>query len=415
MTARVQWRHLSLVLAVFWALLLPTAVRAQDSPPINISNASVDFTFGQQAEFHLEASAPAGIDSIYLFIRAQGETGVEVHTPSIEPGTTVRATVKRDLRLYPFPPFGQVLWWWEIRDRSDHILEMEPTPFHYIDNRFQWHLEQDGPVRVHTVVDDPAYQQTALTVARTALEQISPELQAPPVEQVDIYIYPSQEDIRAALQMAGREWVAGQARPELGVILVAIPPGDSAFNRMERDIPHELTHYLIYRTVGTEGYHNIPPWLEEGLATANELRPDASLEVVLENARSQGRLIPLTQLCDPFPADPETAYLSYAQSASLVRYIRERYGGEGVRALLAAYADGAGCEGGIIQALDITPQRLQLAWRAQLIGLSGWMTWLSENRTWLMMWGVSLLLALPMMGQLQRRGGAEPGTGGARE
>lgn len=409
MTARVHWRHLSLAIAVLGALLLPTAVRAQDSPPINISHASVDFTFGQQADFRLEASAPAGIDSVYLFIRAQGQTDVEVHSPSIEPGTEIQATIERDLRLYPFPPFGQVLWWWEIRDKSGHILEMEPTPFRYVDNRFEWFSEQDGPVEVHTVVDDPAYQRTALTVAHTALQQISSELQAPPVEQVDIYIYPSEDDIRAALQMAGREWVAGQARPELGVILVAIPPSDRSLSRMERDIPHELTHYLIYRTVGADGYENIPPWLGEGLATANELRPDASLEVTLENALSQGQLIPLTQLCAPFPTDPETAYLSYAQSASLVRYIRERYGGEGIRTLLAAYADGAGCEGGIIQALDTTPQRLQFAWRAQLTGLSGWMTWLSENKIWLVMWGISLLLTLPMMGQLRHQGKAKQG------
>jgi hypothetical protein len=120
-------------------------------------------------------------------------------------------------------------------------------------------------------------------------------------------------------------------------------------------------------------------------------------------------LIPLVDLCDPFPANPDVALLSYAQSASIVRYIRDRYGGSGIRALLTAYADGAGCEGGVIQALNTTPERLDLDWRANLVGLSGWTLWLSENTPWLLLWALSLILALPMAGAgILRRRRARP-------
>jgi len=391
-------------LAVLW-LGSAWPVCAQSAPPITVHNSSVHYAFGQQAVFSLEASAPAGVTSAYLYLQLQGEDRTEVRPVDLEPGPVVQVRLEWDLRLFPFPPFGQVSWWWEVRDGAGNSLRTEPTSFLYVDNRFEWVAASDGPVWVHAVVDDPVYIQAALDVARSALERIQQQLQAPPLERVDLYLYPSLQDLRAALEMAGREWAGGQARPELGVVLVAIPPGDGAIPQMERDIPHELTHLLIYHTVGPEGYRYVPAWLDEGLATANQWRPDPNMDAVLEAAHARGRLIPLMELCAPFPANREVAELSYAQSGSLVRYIQGRYGNTGIRALLAAYADGAGCEGGIIEALDITPQRLELAWRAHLMGLSGWMAWLSDNGPWLFLWGLSVLLAIPMVGGLGRRAG----------
>ncbi|HEY75661.1 MAG TPA: hypothetical protein G4O00_05705 [Thermoflexia bacterium] len=381
---------------------------AQDAPPITVSYASVHYTFGQQATFELGASAPTTITAAYLYLQPQGTERVEVQPVPIEPGPTIHARYVHDLHLSPFPPFSQVSWWWEVRDAAGHSLLTEPASLSYIDNRFSWHTTAEGPVSIHTVVDDPVLARAALDTARNSMESIAQQLDAPLPEQVNIYIYPSQEDIRAALEMAGREWVGGQARPELGVILVSIPNGHNALLRMERDIPHELTHLLIYQIVGPEGYLSVPAWLNEGLATVNELQPDPLLEVTLEDARSRGRLIPLSELCVPFPADPETALLSYAESTSLVRYIQRRYGNGGIRALLEAYADGAGCEGGVLQALGVSLRQLELAWHADMMGLGRWLTWVSENRAWLALWAISILTVLPMaVGLLRGRTSSE--------
>ena len=203
--------------------------------------------------------------------------------------------------------------------------------------------------------------------------------------------------------MAGRSWAGGQARPELGVILVAIPDDNRALSRMERDIPHELTHLVLYSVAGAEGYRHVPAWLDEGLATASELRPDPTLEVILDQAQAEGRLLPLTAICPPFPTDQERALLAYAQSASMVRTVQERYGNAGIRDLLAAYADGAGCESGVERGLGITAHQLERTWRADLMGLSGWMAWLSDNAAPLLLWGIGLILALPMAAVFRRR------------
>ncbi len=377
---------------------VPAPRQAQEVPPIAVTVNTVEYTFGQQATFTLEASADAGIAALYLYLQKPGEERVEVVPVPFEAGNPVQATFQRDLRLSPLPPFGQVSWWWEVRDQAGHVLTTPPSSFQYADNRFAWHTASNERVRVHSTVDDPVYLRAALDIAAANLEAIEEALQSPPLEQVDVYLYPSQADLRAALEMGGREWVGGQARPELGVVLVAVPHDDESTARMERDIPHEITHLVIYRLAGPRGYPFVPAWLNEGLATVNQAWPDPDLDVLLEQALTAGQLIPLTDLCAPFPSDPQVARLSYAESASLVRTVRDRYGSSGIRALLAAYADGADCEGGIIQALGRTPQQLETAWRADLLGLTGWTTWLSDHWPWLALWGLSLLLAIPMVG-----------------
>jgi hypothetical protein len=378
-------------------------IRAQDPPPITISSTSVEYAFGQQATFEIEAAAPAGISAAYLYIKLGGESRPEQHEASLDSGISIQASIQRDLGRYPFPAFSEVTWWWEIHDTLGNVRPTSQDSFQYRDNRFDWYSTASGPIRVYTVTDDPVYIQSALDTAKASVELIGPELEAPAVESLDLYLYPSAEDIRAAFQMTGREWVGGQAIPELGVILVAIPHDDRALSRMERDIPHELTHHLLYTKLGVDGHSRIPTWLSEGLATTNELRPDPNAEAALQRAHAQSELIPLADLCEPFSADSETAFLSYTQSSSIVDYIRARYGRAGIIALLTAYANGASCETGIIEALDTTIEQLDLAWRADLIGLGGGAAWVAQNKQWLVLWGISLLLALPMAAGLATR------------
>lgn len=391
----------SFVLAVGF---LP-ALRVVAADGITVVENRADYSFAQQVTFTLRATSDVEITQVYLFFRATGDEEAASVELAVEPGRDVSVEHVHELRLAPLPPFSTVSFWWQIEDAAGSRLTIEPQQFAYTDNRFRWdQLSADG-LTVHWIEGhgDPAFAQAALDISRTSLEQINVELGAPLPESVAVYIYDAQHNLDAAMVLAGREWVGGQAHPELGVVVVAVPFEEGYASRMKRYIPHEITHLLVYQLVTPAGHRYVPEWLDEGLATANERLPTPEYELILDEARTQGRLLPLQDLCVPFSPDSQTAYLAYAQSASVVRFVRERYGAAGVRSLLAAYADGASCAGGVQQALNVRLSGLETAWRASLEPQAPWRAWMGQIGVWIGLWLLSLLVALPMVGRIPRR------------
>jgi hypothetical protein len=372
---------------------------------ITVLESNATHSFAQQVTFTLRATSDVDITQVYLFFQPVGDERANSVRVDIEPGREISTSYVHELRYAPLPPFATVTFWWQIDDAEGGSLTTEIRQFQYTDNRFHWQELENNGITVHLLEGhgDPAFGQAALDIAQASLEQINAELRAPVPESVDIYIYDAQHNLNAAMVLTGREWVSGQAHPELGVTVVAIPFGEGYTSHMMRYIPHEITHLLVYQAVGTAGYRYVPEWLDEGLATANERLPTPEYALALEDAHAQMRLVPVEDLCVPFSPNSRTAFLSYAQSASLVRFIRERYGARGIRALLTAYADGASCTGGVQEALDVSLSGLDTAWRASLEPEAPWRAWVREIGVWVGLWLLSLAVAVPMLGGLRRR------------
>lgn len=275
-------------------------------------------------------------------------------------------TIVRDLRKLPLPPFAEVTYWWEYRLPSGERIRTASEVFAYVDNRFDWETASDDGVEIHWVTGDRATMMQALTVAQDARAQMQWALQTPNPADVAIYIYPSRTDLASAMQLTGLDWAGAIAYPEPGIVLISIPPTQEAFVAIGRDIPHELAHKALYDTLGEQGYASLPTWLVEGLATYFETSPDTDHALALANAHEQGDLIPLANLCAPFPEEADRALLAYAQSGSVVRYLREQVGWSGIRDLLNAYADGMACNTGTQEALGMDLAQLEWDWRVWL-------------------------------------------------
>ncbi|MEA3342508.1 MAG: peptidase MA family metallohydrolase [Chloroflexota bacterium] len=386
---------------VLGLLLAPLTASAEG---ISVIESKAEHSFAQQITFTLRATSDAEITGIYLFFRAMGDDKTRsVHIEDFEPGREVSASYTHDMRRFPLPPFARVNFWWQIEDSAGNQLTTEPQQLEYTDNRFRWEQISDGNTTVHWVKGhgDPAFGQAALDIARTSREEIEAELHTPPTKSIAIYIYDAQHNLDAAMLLTGREWVVGQAHPELGVVIVAIPYEEGYTSRMARYIPHEITHLLVYQAVTPAGYRYVPEWLDEGLAMSNERLPTPEFALTLEEARAAGELLPLDYLCAPFPPDSHTTFLAYAQSGSVVRFIRERYGAEKIRALLAAYASGASCTSGVQDTLNVSLSGLETAWRASLEPRAPWRAWADQIGIWVGLWLLSLLMAAPMIGKLR--------------
>ena len=153
---------------------------------------------------------------------------------------------------------------------------------------------------------------------------------------------------------------------------------------MERQIPHELMHILLYEKLGP-AYVNLPSWLNEGLASVAELYPNPDSLILLASRQEKDTLLPITSLCNAFPRDAADAYLAYAEAASFTRFIQLQYGSILLDQIVRQYADGLDCERGIEIALGKTLSQVEREWQREALGDDPWITALKDLAPWLVL------------------------------
>ena len=339
---------------------------------------AVDYTFGGQVNFHLSFPAETPIKSAQVFLRNLGEA------VTLSGDMTVSATdalYVHDLTSQALRAFSTVEYWFHITPAGGEPYYTEPQTFLYFDNRFEWQTLEDEQFRVHWYAGDAAFGQSLMDAAHAGLEHAGKLVQLGEGQPVDIYVYASGKDLQSTLRLGGLNWVAGHADPDMNLMAVSLPEGPDQKSETERQIPHELMHILLYQAVGDD-YENLPTWFKEGMASANELRPNSDYYLILEQAVEQEALIPLAQLCASFPKD-SNAYTAYAEADSFVRYLYQKYGAAGLSALLQGYASGGGCEYGSQAALGLPLERLEKDWRREALGESVWLSALGNLLPWL--------------------------------
>jgi len=193
----------------------------------------------------------------------------------------------------------------------------------------------------------------------------------------------------------GPAWAGGHADPETGLVIVSLPPGENQDLEVERKIPHEIAHLMLYQATG-KGFANLPTWLNEGFASTQERSPNPDYPFLISSTVQKGTLIPLTALCQPFPPDAAGAVLSYAEATAFVRYLQDRFGQEGVRAVVNAYANGASCELGTnVDPVNLPLSQLEVEWREGALAENVTLTAFREFVPWLILLGA--IIAGPML------------------
>lgn len=335
-----------------WTVFLPQPVR------IDVQDVAAFYTYGESVTFQARLNAVDALDEVYLMIQPEGQS-TRIETLDWTPAGEI--VFNYDLNLHPLRPFGRTYYWFRVVTADGETT----TPsywFDYIDNRFTWQSLANDYFEIHWQAADLSFGQTVLNTARSALDA---NLKILPVAldlPLRIYVYASADDLQTALPGLSEHWVAGQASPDLGVILLSIPQGPDQTLELERQLPHEMMHVLEYQLVGNQ-YSNTPVWLTEGIASFAELYPNADYERVLDTAIEQDEVLPFASLCSAFPRDAGSAFLAYAQSESFIRYIYQTYGSTGLTNLLRQYQTGLGCEEGVQATLGKSLTELENDWR----------------------------------------------------
>ncbi|MCX7975838.1 MAG: peptidase MA family metallohydrolase [Bellilinea sp.] len=340
-----------------WTYLPQQNVGEQLLPP--------EIAFGRSIRFNLILNQYSEVQSAYVLLKSNGQETLIIPFPS-PLGELNQAVL--DLTAQPLRPFTTVEYWYRLELKNGNSLNGEKAAFLYEDNRVSWQRLSGEQIKIAWQQGDLVFGQQALDVAMNSLQSTLSILDAPPQATISIYIYPSAKDLQSVLNLNPNSWVAGHASPDLGVILLSIPPGPDQRAEMERQIPHELMHILQYQLAG-EAYTRLPIWLKEGLASMAELYPNPEYQRVLKKASENDTLLPFVNLCSSFPAELSGAILSYAQSASFVRFLYQNYGASSLRELIIAYKDGLGCEEGVRKVYQQSIAQLETRWRQESLGM----------------------------------------------
>ncbi len=351
----------------------------------------VDYVFGERITFRVSFPSEMSIAGVEVLFQANSDPTV------VEPAVEVNGvwTYEHDVQARYVRAYGTVAYWFRVTLTSGETQETERFSFFYEDNRFVWQTLEGVPFRVHWNTGDTAFAQAVLDAARAGAQQAGLILDTEFSESVDVYVYGQLTDYQFARDAMGPLWAGGHADPEAGVIVVSLPPGENQTLEIERKIPHEVAHLLLYQAAG-EGFWNLPAWLNEGFASTMERNPNPDYETLVDSAVQKGTLLPLETLCQPFPRDAAGAVLAYAESTLFIRYIQTRFGQEGIRAMVHAYANGAGCELGTnVEPIHLSLTQLELEWREGPLAENVTLTALRELAPWLVLLGA--VVAGPLM------------------
>ena len=357
------WKHWLFLLGVIGNLAMSPAITTNQF----VSNGSATYTFGENISFSATFDAPEKIRQLLLYIEPEGQN---VRIVNISGDFQDEIQIDYDLRTNPIPPFSNVRYWFQANLEDQSVLNSEHYEFNYFDNRFEWRELNSDHFKIFWTSSDVVFGQMVLNVAELSLQNIGNILLATQDKPIVIFVYDNPDELQSALQLAQASWSAAHADPNLGVILVSKSVNDQQKMLFERQIPHELMHIVEYQNIGDHGYQQQPQWLIEGLASYAELYPNPEYKRVIENNIDNNSLIPLSNLCDTFPPDAETAYLAYAESESFVRYLIEQQGTSSIKALFQAYSDGSTCAEGIQSTYHQTLEELENRWKIEVLGIS---------------------------------------------
>lgn len=374
-----------LTIILFGITFQNTVAQSQVEPP------TFSYRFAQFLTFSGKAGIPVAGKQALIYVQMTGETDIFRDNLIISP--TGNYNYHFPLQSHSPRAFSQITAWIEIENPGAEKITSQSVHFIYEDNRYEWQQRYSEPFNVHWYQGDQAFGQKLLDISSIGLEKIRAILPYPAPPNIHIYTYGSAKELRSTMQISGHNWIGAHADPDLNVIMISLPQGPEQQLEMERQIPHELMHIILYHEMGA-AYPNLPVWLNEGLASIAELYPNPDYILLIENAYKENALIPMANLCQAFPPQASSTFLAYAQSSSFIRYLQKTYGSSSLVTLIEAYQNSMDCERGVEYALGKGLAALELEWRKETFGEILFSTVMKNFLPWILILVISLIFPI---------------------
>ncbi|MBN2462642.1 MAG: peptidase MA domain-containing protein [Dehalococcoidia bacterium] len=353
------------IILVTLLFVLPSIIHAQEG--ISLVNSTAEVYFPSALVFKIKATSQSDITKLRLHYQVEKMNYAQVTSetwPDFTPSPKVETEWLWDMRKATLPSGTTVKYWWTIEDAKGNRLITSPELIRFEDLRYSWQKLTMGQIDLFWYKGSQSFAEELMAACQQALERLAEDTGVYLEKPIILYIYASAEDLQGAM-IFPQEWTGGVAFTEYGLIAIGVPVNELSWGK--RAVAHELGHMVIHQmTFSPYGAIVLPTWLDEGLAMHAEGKPDPYLESWLKKAISEHKLISVRSLSSPFSAKPEDAYISYAQSQSLVEFLIQNYGKDKMLNLLSLLKEGNSCDDAMNEVYGFDQDGLDVLWRKHI-------------------------------------------------
>ncbi len=354
------YRSLIMILIIWNLLYLQPPAEGLD-----VLGTEVQIDFPYEIIFSLQAKSDVTIDVVeleYGLEKSACTTDLNRVVPDdFEPDVDVNITWTWNMRRTGSLPPGTHIWWrWHIIDGRGREVRTETRWVTWIDRIYDWNTISTDDLVLHWYEGDESFAQMLLDAAKASQNRLRADIGTQLGDQIHVYIYANTDDMREAI-LFEPGWTGALAFPSSNIIILGVNERNLEWGL--DTIAHELAHVIVGNII-SNCYSVLPSWLDEGLAVYAEGELDPRYKGILETAISEGELFSIRSLNDSFTEDADRAYLSYAESFSVVSYLIETYGQESMLDLLEVFQSGYRSDSALFQVFGFDADGLEAEWRA---------------------------------------------------
>ncbi len=370
-----------LILSGVAALTYAVPVRADE--PITVIEQSVESRYRDSFIFRITARSEVGnIIAARIIWRVRSFSANLAYRVDVKsPAEQVDLEYVWEMRFETMPPWQVIFYRWELIDDQGNRYRTPEVQAEISDSTRAWQTLSDGKVAVYWYDREAAFGEALLDVARRGFDHTAQATGFTPEDELRVVVYNTQEDFCTIYGMFCQSWIGGVA---IGSITLgwldenraaSIASCDAAcqaevsaerrrwfFNQL---IPHELAHAFLNYWMGSRT-SAIPIWFNEGQAVNNELEgvPEEIDRVrVLARTGQLERLAVMDARTIIGRNDLPRVRDWYAQAASLVAFLYERWGVESLGGIIRLVNEGKTFESALETVTKLSMIDYEIAWR----------------------------------------------------
>jgi hypothetical protein len=334
---------------------------------LEVLGAEAQIDFPDQIIFSLQAQSDVTVEVVeleYGLEKSACTTDLNRVVPDdYEPDVNVNINWTWNMRRTGSLPPGTQIWWrWHLIDAMRRETRTETQWVTWIDGIYDWNTISTDDLVLHWYEGNETFAHMLFDAAIASQTRLEDDIGAQLEDHINIYIYADTDDMREAI-LFEPGWTGALAFPSSGIVIIGV--NESNLDWGLDTIAHELAHVIVGSAV-SHCYSVLPRWLDEGLAVYAEGVLDPRYQRILESSISEDELFSIRSLNDSFTEHADRAYLSYAESFSIVSYLIETYGQESMLNLLETFQSGYRYDSALFQVYGFDADGLELEWRAEV-------------------------------------------------